>query len=142
MPLLERQAKDPGAGDALDLLGNVRHALLGLGRPSDGLLGAHVEARDLETGGKQDIARRTAKNVLHIAPQPGLVLRAVNANPAQHDEPGIRLPRVVEDLLEGLAVEERLLDLGAGLARHPLAYLEMRLIDLGEPGVDDLLVEL
>jgi hypothetical protein len=55
---------------------------------------------------------------------------------------GIRLARVVEDILEGLAVEERLLDRDAVLARHPLADLEMRLIDLREPGVDDLLVEL
>ena len=30
----------------------------------------------------------------------------------------------------------------AHLRRHPLAHLEMRLIDLREPGVDDLLVEL
>ena len=30
----------------------------------------------------------------------------------------------------------------ARLGRHPLAHLEMRLIDLREPGVDDLLVEL
>ena len=49
---------------------------------------------------------------------------------------------MIEDLLEGLAVEERLLDRDARLAPHPLAHLEMRLIDLREPGVDDLLVEL
>ena len=57
-------------------------------------------------------------------------------------QPGIRLARVVDDLLEGLAVEQRLLDLDAHLVRHPLAHLEMRLIDLRQPGVDDLLVEL
>ena len=66
----------------------------------------------------------------------------MDADPPEHEEPGIRLARVVDDLLEGLAVEERLLDLDAHLARHPLAHLEMRLIDLREPGVDDLLVEL
>ena len=37
-------------------------------------------------------------------------LRAVDADPPQHEEPRVRLARVVEDLLEGLAVEERLLD--------------------------------
>ena len=142
MPLLERQAKDAGAGDPLDLLGHVRHARLGLGRPADGLLGAHVEARHLEARGEQDVARRGAEDVLRVAPQARLVLRAVDANPAQHDEPGIGLARVVEDLLEGLAVEERLLDRDARLARHPLADLEVRLVDLREPGVDDLLVEL
>ena len=142
MPLLERQAKDAGAGDPLDLLGHVRHARLGFGRPSDGLLGAHVEPRHLEARGEEDVAGRGAENVLHVAPQRRLVLRAVDADPPQHDEPGIRLARVVDDLLEGLAVEERLLDLDARLARHPLAHLEMRLIDLREPGVDDLLVEL
>src|SRR6266545_7759039 len=142
MPLLERQAKDPRAGDPLDLLGNVRHALLGLGRPSDGLLGAHVEAWYLEARGEEDIAGSGAENVLRVAPELCLVLRAVNPNPPQHDQPRIRLARVVDDLLEGFAVEERLLDRDAVLARHPLAHLEMRLIDLREPGVDDLLVEL
>ena len=58
------------------------------------------------------------------------------------DEPRIGLARVVDDLLEGLAVEQRLLDRDARLARHPLAHLEVRLVDLREAGVDDLLVEL
>ena len=77
-----------------------------------------------------------------VAPQRRLVFRAVDADAAQHDEERIRLARVVDDLLEGLAVEERLLDLDARLVRHPLGHFEMRLIDLREPGVDDLLVEL
>ena len=106
------------------------------------LLGAHVEARHLEARGEEDIAGRGAENVLRVAPERRLVLRAVDADPPQHEQPRIRLARVVEDLLEGLAVEQRLLDLDAHLARHPLAHLEMRLVDLREPGVDDLLVEL
>ena len=61
---------------------------------------------------------------------------------AQHDEPRTRLARVIDDLLERLAVEERFLDLDARLARHPLAHFEVRLVDLREPGVDDFLVEL
>ena len=142
MPLLERQAKDPGSRDALDLFGHVLHSRLGLGRPSDGLLGAHVDPRHLEARGEEDIARCAAENILHVASQRRLVFRAVDANAAQHDEEGIRLARVVDDLLEGLAVEERFLDLDARLARHPLGHLEMRLIDLREPGVDDLLVKL
>ena len=96
----------------------------------------------LEAGGEEDVARRGAEHVLRVAAEPGLVLRAVDADAPQHDQPGIRLARVVEDLLERLAVEQRLLDRDARLARHPLADLEMRLVDLREPGVDDLLVEL
>ena len=49
---------------------------------------------------------------------------------------------MVDDLLEGLAVEQRFLYLDPHLGGHPLGHLEMRLIDLGQPGVDDLLVEL
>jgi hypothetical protein len=45
----------------------------------------------------------------------------------------MRLARVVEDLLEGLAVEKRLLERDARLAPHPRADLEMRLVDLREP---------
>ena len=44
--------------------------------------------------------------------------------------------------MKGLAVEERFLDRDTRLGSHPLAHLEMRLIDLREPGVDDFLVEL
>ena len=49
---------------------------------------------------------------------------------------------MVEDLLERLAVEQRLLDRDARFAGHPLADFEVRLVDLREPGVDDLLVQL
>ena len=49
---------------------------------------------------------------------------------------------MVEDLLERLAVEQGFPDRDARLVAHALADLEMRLIDLREPGVDDLLVEL
>jgi hypothetical protein len=51
MPLLERQAKDAGARDPLDLLGHVLHARFGLGCPSDRLFGAHVNLRHLEARG-------------------------------------------------------------------------------------------
>jgi hypothetical protein len=77
-----------------------------------------------------------------IASQPRFVRRAMHADASHHDEPRIRLARVVDDLLKRFAVEQRLLDCDAVLARHPLAHLEVRLIDLGEPGVDDLLVQL
>ena len=43
---------------------------------------------------------------------------------------------------KGLPSRSVFLIVDARLARHPLAHLEMRLIDLREPGVDDLLVEL
>ena len=49
---------------------------------------------------------------------------------------------MVVNLLEGLAVEEGLGDLRALGARHLLGHLQVRLVDLGEARVDDLLVEL
>src|SRR5262245_24825763 len=142
MPLVERQTKHPGARDPLDLFGDVRHPLLSFGRPADGLFGAHVEPRHLEACREKDIAASRAENVLRIAPKTCLFLRAVNADAPHDNKPRIRLARVVENLLEGLSVEERLPDRDAFLARHPLAHLEVRLIDLREAGVDDLLVEL
>ena len=66
----------------------------------------------------------------------------MDADAAQHNQEGIRLARVVDDLLEGLAVEEHFLNLDARLVRHPLRHFEMQLINLREPGVDDLLVKL
>src|SRR5688572_17407627 len=123
MPFLEREAKDPGAGDPMSLIGARSHPRRDSGPPPDGPLGAHVAARHREARGEPNVARRGAENVLRVAPQSGLVFRAVNADPPHHDEPGIRLTRVVEDLLEGFAVEKRLLDLDAPLARHPLADL-------------------
>src|SRR4029453_5876155 len=106
------------------------------------LLSAHVEPRHLEARGEENVAGRAPENVLRVASEPLPGLRAVDADASHHDEPRTCLARVVEDLLKGFAVEERLLDRDAVLARHPLAHLEMRLIDLREPGVDDLLVEL
>ena len=142
MSLFEGQPKDAGTSDPLDLLGHVLHARLGLGRPADGLFGPHVERGYFEARGQQHIARGAAEDVLDVAAQRRLLFRAVDANPAQHDQERIGLARVVDDLLEGLAVEQRLLDLDAFFARHPLRHLEMRLVDLRQPGVDDLLVEL
>ena len=66
----------------------------------------------------------------------------MDADAAHHDQPGVGLARVVEDLLECLAVEERFGDGNALLGRHPLTHLEMRLINLRQPGVDDLFVQL
>src|SRR5262245_47746019 len=142
VPLLERKTKHPGARDPLDLFGDVLHPLFGFGRPSEALLGAYVEPGHLEARRQQDIAGCGAEAVLQVAPQSGLILRTVDAAPPDHEEPGIRLARVVDDLLEGLPVEQRFLDRDTRLARHPFAYFEMGLIDLRESGVDDFLVEL
>src|SRR5262245_56045131 len=138
MPLFERQTKDAGARDPLDLFGHVFHPCFGFRRPPDGLLGADIEAWNLQARGEEDIAWRGAQNVLHVAPQPRFIVRAVDADAPEHDQPGICLARMVEDLLEGLAVEECFLDRDARLAPHPLADLEMRLVDLREAGVDNL----
>jgi hypothetical protein len=63
----------------------MRHALLGLGRPSDGLLGAHLEPRNLEARREEDIAGRGAENVLRVAPQRRLVFRTMDADPMLTD---------------------------------------------------------
>ena len=77
-----------------------------------------------------------------LLPRPVSSFGAVDADPADDQQPGVGLARVVQDLLEGLAVEERLRDLDARLGRHLLRDLEVRLVDLRQPGIDDLLVEL
>src|SRR3954463_6436632 len=102
MPLFERQAKNPGAGNALDLFGDPRHALLGFGCPADGLLGTDIQPRHLETRRQEDVAGRAAEAVLDIAAEGGLLLRTVDANSSEHEQPRIGLARVVDDLLERL----------------------------------------
>ena len=55
---------------------------------------------------------------------------------------GLLLPAELEHLLEALAVEQRDREVDPLVGRELPADLEVRLVDLGQPGVDDLLVEL
>ena len=55
---------------------------------------------------------------------------------------GLLLPAELEHLLEALAVEQRDREVDPLVGRQLPADLEVRLVDLGQPGVDDLLVEL
>jgi hypothetical protein len=66
----------------------------------------------------------------------------VHADAAQDQEPGLLLPAELQHLLEALAVEQRDREVDPIVGRELPADLEVRLVDLGEPRVDDLLVEL
>jgi hypothetical protein len=68
--------------------------------------------------------------------------RGVDADPADHQQPGRVLADVLQDFLERLAVEERRLDLDPLVARQGLRHPQVRLVDLGQAGVDDLFVQL
>ena len=66
----------------------------------------------------------------------------MHADPAHDQHPGLLAAHVLEHLLEGLAVQQRGLDvLPFGLG-DLAADVEMGLIDLGQPAVNDLLVQL
>src|SRR5207245_258576 len=71
-----------------------------------------------------------------------LVLVRVNPDPAEDEEPRLLLADEGQDLLEALAVEERDGQLDPRLRRELAPDLEVRLVDLGQARVDDLLVEL
>ena len=66
----------------------------------------------------------------------------MHADPAQHQHPGLLAADVLEHLLEGFAVQQRGLDvLPFGLG-DLAADVEVRLVDLGQPAVNDLLMQL
>ena len=69
MALFERQAKDSGARDPLDLIGHAGHPRLGFRRPPDGFLGSHIEPRHFE-------ALSTLGIMFEQMDEPELALRA------------------------------------------------------------------
>ena len=141
MPALHRIAADGGAGDGAKGGGNALHARFGLLRPGHARLRLHVDGRHKGAARQQDADRCQAEQVVGVAAQVHLG-RGVDADAPDHEKPRWVLADVLQDLLEGLAVEERGLDLDSLIARYGLGHPQVGLIDLGEAGVDDLFVQL
>ena len=142
MALLERQPQNGGASDALDLLGYTDHPTLSFRRPVNRLLGLEIKLRRLPAHRQEHVARRQAQQVLGVRADAAVGLLGVHANLADDQQVGLDLARPVEHLLKGLTVKQGLGDLDAGVLGDLLAHIEMRLVDVGETGVDDLLVQL
>ena len=66
----------------------------------------------------------------------------MHADPSHDEQPGRVLAHILQDLLEGFAVEQCGLDLDALIARERLGHAQMRFVNLRQAGVDDLLVQL
>lgn len=120
---------------------HLLHARLGLLRPRHAGLGLDVDGRHVGTARKEDTDRREPKQVVAVTAQVHL-RRRVHADATNDEQPGWVLADVLQDLLEGLAVEERRLDLHPFVAGQRLRDPQVRLVDLREAGVDDLLVQL
>src|SRR5262249_4271327 len=83
-----------------------------------------------------------AEEVLRVRPEIRLPLVRVDADAAEDQEPRLLLPAELEHLLEALAVEEGDREVHALVGGELTADLEVRLVDPGQPRLDDLLVEL
>ena len=140
--LLDRVAQERGARDTLDLRRHALHPRFRLLRPGDDLLGLDVERRIELAAGEQHVARGQSQEVLGVGAEVDLVLVRVHADAPQDEEPRLLLADERQDLLEALAVEQRDGQLDARVGRELPADLEVRLVDLGQPGIDDLLVQL
>jgi hypothetical protein len=142
VPLLDRVAQERGPGDAGHLLRDALHPLPSLVGPGDDLLGLYVE-RGVELPRHQEhVAGRQAQEVLGVRAEVRLALVRVHADAPEDEEPGVLLPAELEHLLEALAVEEGDRQVHSLVGGELPADLEVGLVDLREPGVDDLLVEL
>src|SRR5215211_3689160 len=116
--------------------------------PLQGLLRPrHVLFRGVEVGGLvlvvgyEDVRRQIAHHVLGVAADVHLVVGVV-ADAAHHDHRGVYLVYVLQRLLERLAGEERRLEVYAFVLGDLPGDLQVGRVDLGEPRVDDLLVQL
>ena len=69
------------------------------------------------------------------------IIVAVYPEPAHHQHPGFLAPDILQDLFEGLAVEQRGLDVHALGLRDFSGNVEMGLVDFRQAAVDDLLVQ-
>ena len=129
-----RRHPDDEAGDAVE-------ALQGLVGPGH-VLFCGVEVRRLVlVVADEDVGRQVAHHVLGVAADVHLVVGVV-ADAAHHDQRRVDLVDVLHRLLEGLAGQQRRLELDALVLGDLLGDLEVGRVDLGEARVDDLLVQL
>ena len=138
---LHRVAADGRAGDRTKSGRHLLHSRLRLLGPGHAGLRLDVDRRHVAAAGEQDADRRQAQQVIGVAAQVHLG-RRVDANSPHDEQPGRVLPDVLQHFFEGFAVEERGLDLDALIPRHRLGDPQVRFVDLRQPGVDDLLVQL
>src|SRR5215218_1631528 len=117
-------------------------------KPLEGLLGpGHVLLGCVQVGGLvlevgyEDVRRQIPHHVLGVPADVHLVVGVV-ADAAHDHERRVDLFYVLEGLLEGLAGQQRRLELDALVLGDLLRDLEVGGVDLGEPRVDDLLVQL
>src|SRR5918997_1141535 len=122
------------AGDAVETLQGLlgpRHVLFG-----------RVQVRGLVlVVGDQDVRGQVAHHVLGVAADVHLVVGVV-ADAAHDDHGRIDLVHVLERLLERLARQQRGLQFDALVLGDLFGYLQVGRVDLGQPRVDDLLVQL
>src|SRR5829696_5970346 len=122
------------AGDTVEALQRLlgpRHVLFG-----------RVEVRSLVLVVRdKDVRGQVAHHVFGVAADVHLVVGVV-ADAAHDDHRRVDLVHVLHRLLERLACEERRLQLIALVLGDLPGYLQVGRVDLGQPRVDDLLVQL
>ena len=122
-------------------LGRPGYLLFGLYAPRHGFLGDDVERRRVAGLGQPQMARRQPQQIFRIAADIQLVIR-VNPGLADHQQTCADIVQIVENGLVRLAVQKLGAKLDAQIAGNGLGDLQMGLIDLGDPVVDQLLVQL
>ena len=124
MPPFHGPAVDGRTGDASGEVGRGVEQARGRLGPEHRLLGPHVDGRGVALAREQDVAGDRAKQVFGVAADVHVFV-AVYADAAQHQQPGLFAPHVLEHLLERFAVEQRDLQIDAFLFGDPPGYFEV-----------------
>ena len=141
MSPFERKAQDRGPGNLFHEARHLLHPLLCLRRPGDAGLRLDVHRRIEFPAGHQHVAGGQPQQVLAVGADIHAII-AVHPDLSQDQHPRFRLADVPEDPVERLPIQQSDLQVCPLIARDLAGDFEVRLVDLGQAGVDDLLVQL
>src|SRR5579871_341396 len=141
MPALHGVAMNGGARDAAHKDGHAFHAGAGFGRPGNRRFGANIDLRHVGAAAHQHVAGHLLKQRMAVAADVH-ILGAVDADTAQHQQPGPLAACPLKDFVPGFAIHQRDLEVDALFGGDGLRDLQVRFIDFRQAGIDDLFVQL
>ncbi len=139
MAFLDGVAVNRGLGNAPGKHGDPFHPTEGFFSPGDRVFRQRIDRGDVFPIRHQDIAGRGPQEIFRVAADVH-VLVAVHADPTDDQQCRDILAHVLNDLFEGLAVQQGRLDVSLLGLSDLTADVEVRLVDLREAAVDDFFV--
>ena len=122
-------------------IGNLFHPAEGFFSPGDRVFRQRIDRRHIFPVRHQDIAGRGPQEIFRVAADVHILV-AVHADPSDDQQCRDIFAHILNDLFEGLAVQQGGLDVGLLGLSDFAADVQVRLVDLREAAVDDFFVQL